>query len=53
VAAQRVPAVEAVPRREVAAGLFDADAVDGGDAVGPALVVAEVGVERLLEMPRV
>ena len=48
-AAQLLPAREAVAAGEVAARLGDADTVDRGDAVRPALVVVEVGVERLLE----
>src|SRR5262249_19175448 len=49
VSAKGTPAGEAVPRREVAPRLGDADTRDGRDAVRAAFVVVEIGAERLLE----
>ena len=49
---ERVPALVAVAARELEPGLVDRDPVHGGDPVGAALVVAEVGVERLLDVDR-
>ena len=45
-----VPALVAVAPRELEPRLVDADAALGRDPVGAALVVAEVGVERLLDV---
>jgi hypothetical protein len=50
VAAQLAPGGEAVAGGEVAASLGHADAAGRGDAVGAALVVVDVGPERLLEV---
>jgi hypothetical protein len=47
-----IPAVVAVAAREIEPGLVDRDSVYGRDPVRAALVIAEVGLERLLDVDR-